>query len=186
MVPPPTPDIIPLCNPPIQPLLPLPNPVILSEAKDPPFPCCTKLPFFLYRTPNPHRPKAPTLVHDPTLIARLRAALPGTAPITEKRMFGGACLMWGDHMLCGASVPRGGAGRFLFRVGPENLSAALAIPGVTRMEMAGRTMKGFVFAEADTVTAPQLAQLLSLARAHVERLPPKQPATKRPAPPRTR
>lgn len=109
--------------------------------------------------------------YDPSLTARLRTALAGTEPLIEKRMFGGACLMWGDHMLCGVT----GTGAYLFRVGPENLPAALALPGVTRMDMAGRTMKGYVTAEARQMDPVTLAGLLTLARACVQTLPPKKP-----------
>lgn len=46
------------------------------------------------------------------LADRLRHAVGGLAPIVEKRMFGGICFMWGEHMLCGT-----GRSGFLFRVG---------------------------------------------------------------------
>jgi hypothetical protein len=90
-------------------------------------------------------------------------------------MFGGACLMWGAHMLCGTT----GAGGYLIRVGHENLLAALALPGVTRMEMAGRTMKGYVTADANSLHSADLATLLALAKSYIQTLPAKKPNGRR-------
>ena len=118
------------------------------------------------------------MAYDPALIARLRAALGGVEPLTEKRMMGGACLMWGQHMLCGADVPNGGMPRFLFRVGPAGMDAALAQPGTSRMEMGRRAMTGYVFADAAALDDAALRAMLDLARSFVATLgdkPPRKP-----------
>ena len=60
-------------------------------------------------------------------------------------------------MLCGADRPKNGVPRFLLRVGPDNAAEALAMPGVTPMQMAGRQMTGYVFVDA-TIVNGQIVQ----------------------------
>ena len=62
--------------------------------------------------------------HDRHLADRMRAALARHPGISERAMFGGFCWMLNGNMLCGVEV-----GRFMFRVGKELETRALAKPG---------------------------------------------------------
>lgn len=102
----------------------------------------------------------------------LRTDLFGLKGLTEKTMFGGLCFFQHGNMIGGA---RGGAeGGALFRVGKENMKAAVAEDGVVPMVMGGRTMGGFV-----AVTSEALAddivrlKLLDMALTFTASLPPK-------------
>ena len=97
---------------------------------------------------------------------RLRLAVGTLAPTAEKRMFGGICFMWRDHMLCG-TFKQG----FLFRVGEENNEAALTRPGASIMINGGRPMKGYVRVDPGACDARSLRNWVELARRHVETLP---------------
>ena len=99
---------------------------------------------------------------------RLRLAVGSLAPTTEKRMFGGTCFMWRDHMLC-CTNKRG----FLFRVGEEKSEAALTRPGAKIMIHGGRRMKGYIWVDPGACDARSLRGWVDLARSHVETLPPR-------------
>lgn len=112
------------------------------------------------------------------ILDRLRQLLAATPDLTEKRMFGGVCLMRGEHMLCCASK-RG----VLLRVGTEREPAILAIDGVRPMQHGGRRMRGFVWADEAAFDDTALRYWLVEADAYVAGLPPKaQPKTLRPRP----
>jgi TfoX N-terminal domain len=114
------------------------------------------------------------------LIGRLRGALAGP-DLTEKRMFGGVCFMRRDHMLCGASK-RG----FLFRVGKEQETEALARPGSSVMEMKGRRMHGYVQVDPERCGERDVRELVGLADKFVATLPTKKARQRRALRPFTR
>jgi hypothetical protein len=85
-------------------------------------------------------------------------------------MFGGTCFMLGGNMLAGSHKSE-----LLVRVGKKAHSAALARPHSRPMEMRGRVMEGFVFVAADGFARDEdLRAWLTLARAYVDTLPPKE------------
>lgn len=71
--------------------------------------------------------------YDTALAEAMRGALQGRGGITEKKMFGGVCWMLHGNMLCGVEV-----GRYMFRVGAESESEALAKAGAAPMDITGR------------------------------------------------
>lgn len=84
-------------------------------------------------------------------------------------MFGGLCFMLDGHMLCG--VHKGGG---MFRVGKSRAAEALAIDGVSEMAFTGRKMGGLVDVTDDAMSDDaRRGQLLALARANVDSLPPR-------------
>jgi hypothetical protein len=84
-------------------------------------------------------------------------------------MFGALAFMLRGNMLCGALADGG-----FFRVGKPGEPVALALPGAARMTMRDRPMPGLVRLPAASVADPRIrGQLLALALAFVERLPPK-------------
>lgn len=109
------------------------------------------------------------MAYDEALAQALRADLAHLDGVTERKMFGGLCLMLNGNMVCG--VHKGGG---LFRVGKDNAAAAQALPGVRPMEMAGRRMQGYVEGDPAVVADPgRRAPLMTMALAVVQALPPK-------------
>lgn len=89
--------------------------------------------------------------------------------LTEKKMFGGLCFMLAGNMLCG--VHKGGA---MFRVGPDQYHAALALPGAAPMMFTKRPMKGFVECAGDAFEDDaKRASFLALSLSFVKSLDPK-------------
>ncbi|WIT14127.1 TfoX/Sxy family protein [Paucibacter sediminis] len=104
---------------------------------------------------------------DPHLADLMRSALTGRPGIEEKKMFGGYCWMLRGHMLCGVEV-----GRFMFRVGKDLESEALARPGATPMDITGRPMRGIVWVNADDAIDVGLDTWIALAARFAGSLPP--------------
>lgn len=102
------------------------------------------------------------------LLERLRRLLADSAELSEKRMFGGVCLMRGEHMLCCV-----GSKGLLLRVGTEREPALLALPGTEPMSHGGRRMSGFVWADERTLDDEAVSRWLAEADAYVAVLPPK-------------
>ncbi|MCT7375701.1 TfoX/Sxy family protein [Chelativorans salis] len=113
------------------------------------------------------------MAYDEQLTARMRGGLEGLQGISEKRMMGGVCFLLDGNMLSGADRTKTGEGRFMFRVGKENQTEALARPGAQAMEMGGRRMNGFVFVDAEACDGEALKGWISLALGFVGGLPPK-------------
>jgi TfoX/Sxy family transcriptional regulator of competence genes len=101
---------------------------------------------------------------------QIRAALTDAASVREVKMFGGLGFMLNGNMVA-ASSHRG----LLVRVGEKGVSAALA-RGAQPMIMNGRQMKDFVWITG-TLDARRIKAWLRTARAFVETLPAKKPAT---------
>lgn len=98
----------------------------------------------------------------------MRLALARFADIEEKKMFGGYCWMLRGHMLCGVEV-----GRYMFRVGREYETEAMARPGASPMDITGRPMRGFVWVDASCAAGQCLQEWVALAARYVGSLPPK-------------
>lgn len=93
----------------------------------------------------------------------------GEMELREIAMFGGLCFMLRGNMLCGVMAEGG-----LYRVGKENMEAALWLPHCEPMEMKGRTMGGFVVAGPDLMADDAgRRRLLHMALSFVESLPAK-------------
>ena len=110
---------------------------------------------------------------DEDLAERMRAVLGTIGAVREVRMFSGLCFMLNGNMLAGTSK-RG----LLVRVGKEQHADALARPGAKPMEMAGRSMEGYIFVDPAPRDERALRDWLQLAVAFVKTLPPKSPKPK--------
>lgn len=109
------------------------------------------------------------MAYDEGLAEILRTDLAELDGVTEKKMFGGLCFMLNGNMLCG--VHKGGG---MFRVGKANAEAAFEIEGAGPMAFTGRPMGGMVdVTDAALADDARRAQLMALARAFVDALPPK-------------
>ncbi len=105
--------------------------------------------------------------HDPEALAvRLRHAHSGRRGISEKRMFGGICLLHRGNLLCGS----GGPG-FMFRVGRDQDRAAMARPGAKAMRIKGRRFEGFVWVDPARCDARALRSWIAMAEKYVSTLP---------------
>ena len=63
---------------------------------------------------------------------------------TSKKMMGGLCYLVDDKMLCGIVKDE-----LMARIGPDVYEEALKSEGAKEMNFTGRSMKGYVFVEAD-------------------------------------
>ena len=103
------------------------------------------------------------------LAARIRAVLAGRDGLTERKMFGGVGWMIGGNMACGTM-----GDDLLVRVAPDEGDSALEEPGVRRMEMGKRTMRGFIVVDAAHVAEDdELARWIGRGAAHAQSLAPK-------------
>ena len=104
--------------------------------------------------------------YDIQLAEAMREALRGRSDIEEKKMFGGYCWMLNGNMLCGVEV-----GRFMFRVGKQLETEALARPGATPMDITRKPMPGFIWVDADAAIETGLDSWIELASRYVGALP---------------
>jgi TfoX/Sxy family transcriptional regulator of competence genes len=110
------------------------------------------------------------MAYDEDLANRLRELLADEEGVTEKKMFGGLAFLVRGNM----SVSASGKGGLLARIDPNDTDAALARPHVTRMEMGGRSMDGWVRVAPEGVkTKRQLASWVDRSLAFVRTLPAK-------------
>ena len=106
--------------------------------------------------------------YDIELAEAMRVALKGKRGIVEKKMFGGICWLLKGNMLCGVEV-----GRYMFRVGKELESAALARAGAKPMDITGKPMRGFVWVDARHAKKAALKHWIAMAQSYVSTLEPK-------------
>jgi TfoX/Sxy family transcriptional regulator of competence genes len=110
------------------------------------------------------------MAYDEDLANRLRELLADEDGVTEKKMFGGLAFLVRGNM----SVSASGKGGLLARIAPDDTDAALARAHVTRMEMAGRSMDGWIRVAPEGVkTKRQLASWVDRSLAFVRTLPAK-------------
>jgi TfoX/Sxy family transcriptional regulator of competence genes len=102
------------------------------------------------------------------LASRVRAALEGVEAVREVKMFGGVGFMVNGNLVAAAS----GRG-LLLRIGRERQDEALAQPGIRPMEMRGRRMDGYVYADPPPRSEEAIKAWLRSALDYVQTLPPK-------------
>lgn len=111
------------------------------------------------------------MAYDEKLAARIRTALPPTAAITERKMFGGLAFMLDGKMFVGVTGTD-----LMVRVGAAGHAAALARPHVRPMDFTGVPLTGFVYVGAKgTRTAAALATWIAGAMTFVKALPASKP-----------
>ena len=112
------------------------------------------------------------MVYDESVAQRIREAIEGRDGLSERKMFGGLCLMLDGHMFAGVINDE-----LMLRVGPENSDALLGLPGARPMDFTGKPMKGYIYVESSAFATPDgLNQWLGHALGFVESLPPKDAA----------
>ncbi len=109
------------------------------------------------------------MAYDEALSDRIRDLLPDVE-VTERRMFGGLVFLVGGHMAVAAS----GQGGLMLRCDPADTERLVAEPGVTRMEMRGKELDGWLRVAADAVaTDTGLERWIAVGAAYAGSLPPK-------------
>ncbi len=103
--------------------------------------------------------------HSEEIVRRLKVAtLPWSSHITEKKMFGGHCMLFKGKMCVGEIKER-----LMVRVKPEIMEETLAMKYVTPMDFTGKAMKEAVFvAKEGFKTEAQLQHFIELGIAHAE------------------
>ena len=109
------------------------------------------------------------MAYDEDLANRLRELL-ADETVTERKMFGGLAFLLNGHM----SVSASGRGGLLARIDPGDTEAVLKRAHVSRMEMGGRQMDGWVRVAPEALkTKRELAAWVKRSVAFVKTLPPK-------------
>jgi TfoX/Sxy family transcriptional regulator of competence genes len=115
------------------------------------------------------------MAYDEELANRVRSLVGGEAGLTEQRMFGGLAMLLHGNM----AVAVRGRGGLLVRADPEESERWLAEPGVSFMEMRGRSMAGWVQVEAAACEkAADLKRWVRRGVSYAQSLPPKEAAQK--------
>jgi TfoX/Sxy family transcriptional regulator of competence genes len=86
------------------------------------------------------------MAYNEVLLNRIREALVDVTNIDEKLMFGGICFMVDDKMCICVKQDE-----IMCRVGPNEYETALEKTGARPMIHGGKTMKGYVFVDADAI-----------------------------------
>ena len=109
------------------------------------------------------------MAYDEVLAQRIRTALHDRDGLTERKMFGGLCLMLHGNMFAGVIDDE-----LMLRVGPERSDELLGRPGARPMDFTGRPMKGYLYVEPAAFAGETgLRDWLAYALTFVETLPPK-------------
>ena len=115
------------------------------------------------------------MAYDESVAQRVRDAIAGRDGLSERKMFGGLCLMLHGNMFAGVINDE-----LMLRVGADAHDALLSQPGARPMDFTGRPMKGYLYVEpAAFATAEALSSWLGHAIGFVETLPPKSGSKKR-------
>ena len=111
------------------------------------------------------------MAFDERLADRVRDVLAPREAISERKMFGGLCLMVGGNMACGVI-----GDELMVRLDPADAERALSEPGVRVMDFTGRPSKGMVYVAAERLATDEgLAEWVEAGADHAASLPPKQP-----------
>ena len=109
------------------------------------------------------------MVYDEGLAQRIREMLGDRPDLSEKRMFGGLCLLINGNMACGITSED-----LMVRVGKEDYEAALAEIHSRPMDFTGKALRGFVYVSPKGLEEDRdLKEWVDRGVAFAESLPPK-------------
>jgi hypothetical protein len=107
------------------------------------------------------------MAYDENAAQRLRSELGALLDLTEKKMFGGICFLFGGNMVCGVL-----GDDLIMRVGAAQHAASLAQPGARVFDFSGKPMAGWVMvAPVGYAAEDDLARWVKLAVAFTGSLP---------------
>ena len=110
------------------------------------------------------------MAYDEDLANRVREVVQDEPALTEKKMFGGLAFLINGNMAVGASSQGG----LLLRCDPAATESLVSEPGVSRFEMRGREMDGWLRVDDSVVTSKkQLQRWAGIGVAYARSLPPK-------------
>jgi len=110
------------------------------------------------------------MAFDEELAVRVRTLLEQHPGVTEKAMFGGLAFLVDGAMAVSVS----GQGGLLLRVDPSTTDVVVREAGVTRFEMRGRQLDGWVHVAPSAISSDeQLEHWVTIGVARAEALPPK-------------
>ena len=114
------------------------------------------------------------MAYDEDVANRVRQAVAAHEGLSERKMFGGLCLMLNGNMFAGII-----GGELMLRVGPHRFEELLAKPGARPMDFTGRPMNGYLYVSPVAFsTAEDLSTWLEPALEYVGSLPAKQPGAR--------
>jgi len=109
------------------------------------------------------------MVYDEGLAERIREMLGNHPGLSEKKMFGGLCLLINGNMVCGVTNED-----LMVRVGPEGYQEALAEIYSRPMDFTGKPLRGFVYVDPEGLEEDRdLKEWVDRGVAFAESLPPK-------------
>jgi TfoX/Sxy family transcriptional regulator of competence genes len=110
------------------------------------------------------------MAYDEELADRIRELLATDHDVVEKEMFGGLAFLIGGNM----SVSASGQGGLLLRCDPAETDALVSHPYVSRFEMRGRAMDGWLRVDPEAVeTRKDLERWVAVGVGYARSLPPK-------------
>jgi TfoX/Sxy family transcriptional regulator of competence genes len=110
------------------------------------------------------------VAYDEELAERIRELLATDHDVVEKKMFGGLAFLIGGNM----SVSASGQGGLLLRCNPVQTDALISQPRVSRFEMRGRAMEGWLRVDAEAVESQEeLERWVAVGVDYARSLPPK-------------
>ncbi len=110
------------------------------------------------------------MAYDEELADRIRELLATDHDVAETKMFGGLAFLIGGNMAVSAS----GQGGLLLRCDPDATDALVGQPHVSRFEMRGRAMDGWLRVDAAAVeTQDELERWVEVGVDYARSLPPK-------------
>ena len=110
------------------------------------------------------------MAYDEELAERIRELLATDHDVTEKKMFGGLAFLIGGNM----SVSASGQGGLLLRCDPEDTEELIRESHVSRFEMRGRAMDGWLRVDPAAVeTRERLERWVAVGVDYARSLPPK-------------
>ena len=109
------------------------------------------------------------MAYDEGLLQRLRDAMAGVPGVTEKKMFGGLCVLVRGNMCCGILDET-----LMARVGPDQYAACLDLQHCREMDFTGKPLKGLVYVDPEGIAEDEeLAAWVGRCLAFMKTLPPK-------------
>ena len=111
------------------------------------------------------------MAFDEKVAQRVRQAVSAHQGLSERKMFGGLCLMLHGNMFAGII-----GDELMLRVGKDNFAALLAQPAARPMDFTGKPMDGYLYVSPNGFADDDdLQRWMDRALDFVETLPPKQP-----------
>ena len=114
------------------------------------------------------------MAYDERLAERIRDVVHGHPGISERKMFGGLAFLLNGNM----AVAAGSKGALMVRVDADDAQGLLGAPGVERMEMGGRRLKGWLLVASEALSDDaELRRWVSHGLDYAAGLDPKEPGT---------